>query len=161
MTKKIIVDSSPLIVLLKSDLEYILPKLFEEIIVPEEVWQEISVKKSNDIAAQKLPNLEWLKRTRVEFSNPIIESFGLGKGETAVLNLALTIAESKVLLDDFAARKSSKAMKISTLGTGGLIIMAKQNGLIPSVSESLSKVQDAGLWLSGEIIEMIIEKAGE
>ncbi len=41
MTRKLIVDSSPLIVLLKSDLENILPELFEGIIVPETVWQEV------------------------------------------------------------------------------------------------------------------------
>jgi len=57
LNKPIIVDSSPLIVLLKSDLEYILPELFEEIILPEAVWQEILSGRDNDIAKLKLPFL--------------------------------------------------------------------------------------------------------
>ena len=62
MTKKIIADSSPLIVLLKSDLEHILPELFEEVFVPEEVWQEVLAGQENDIAKQKLPATFWAKK---------------------------------------------------------------------------------------------------
>lgn len=161
MSRKIIVDSSPLIVLLKSDLENILPEIFEEIIVPESVWQEVLAGKTDDAAKQKLPHLAWINRASAEISNQTIENFNLGKGETEVLSLALEMLESRVLLDDFAARKSAKALNIPVLGTGGLLILAKQKGLISSVSEALTNVQKAGLWLSDELIELIKQKAGE
>ena len=161
MAEKLIADSSPLIVLLKSDLEIILPELFDEIIVPEEVWEEILAGKINDIAKEKLPSLSWLKRTSTKVSEKILETQNLGKGEAAVLNLALTISKSRVLVDDFAARKSAKELKIPFLGTGGLLVLAKRNGLILKVTESLVKVRHAGLWLSDEVVQMIIEKAGE
>jgi predicted nucleic acid-binding protein len=161
LTKKLIVDSSPLIVLLKSDLEFILPKLFEEIIVPEMVWQEVLAGKQSDIARQKLAQLSWIKRTTVEISTETIEKYNLGKGETDALNLALIIPESRVMLDDFAARKCAKALKIPILGTGGLLILAKQKQLIPSVTEALEKVQNKGLWLSDEIIKLIKQRADE
>lgn len=161
MTKKLITDSSPLIVLLKSDLENILPELFEEILVPEAVWQEVLAGKEDDIARRKLPHLSWLNRTPAVSPIEIIESYNLGKGETAVLNLALTIPESRVMLDDFAARKCAKTLKIPILGTGGLLILAKQKGLISSVTEAINKVQNAGLWLSDEIIKLVKQKASE
>ncbi len=63
MTKTIIADSSPLIVFLKSDLEGILPELFDEIIVPEAVWQEVLSSKEKDTAKRKLPLLSWITRT--------------------------------------------------------------------------------------------------
>jgi len=85
----------------------------------------------------------------------------LGKGETAVLNLALITSESRVILDDFAARKCAKALEIKFFGTGGLLILAKQKGLIDSVSDALEKVQNAGLWLSDTITELLKQKAGE
>lgn len=40
--EKIVVNSSPLIVLFKSDLETLLPSLYPTIIVPEAVWAEVS-----------------------------------------------------------------------------------------------------------------------
>ena len=161
MTENLIVDSSPLIVLLKSDLENILPELFEEIIVPEAVWEEVLAGKEDDIAKRKMPHLAWVKRVVNTNSSEIIKNYNLGKGETAVLNFALTISESRVLLDDFAARKCAKALNLKILGTGGLLILAKQKNLISSVSEAVEKVRFSGLWLSDEIINIIKEKAGE
>jgi len=161
LTKKLIVDSSPLIVLLKSDLENILHELFEEIIVPEAVWQEVLAGKEDDIAKQKLSHLAWAKRTAEINSTEIIKNYNLGKGETSVLNLALTITESRVLLDDYAARKCAKALNLQSLGTAGLLILAKRKNLISSVSEAVEKVRFSGLWLSDEITKLIKERAGE
>ena len=161
MDKPIIADSSPLIVLLKSDLEHILPELFEEIITPEAVWQEILSGRNDDIAKKKLPFLSWIKRMPTATSSVTIENYNLGKGETAVLNLALITSESRVILDDFAARKCAKALGIKFIGTGGLLVLAKQKGLIDSVSDALGKMQNAGLWLSDTIIELLKQKAGE
>ncbi len=38
---KVVLNASPLILLCNSELAFILPKLFTEIVVPEAVWQEI------------------------------------------------------------------------------------------------------------------------
>ena len=80
MTEKLIVDSSPLIVLLKSGLEDILPGLFEEIIVPESVWQEVIAGKEDDIAKRKLLYLAWAKRVQKTHSSETIKNYNLGKG---------------------------------------------------------------------------------
>ncbi len=126
MTKTIIADSSPLIVLFKSDLEHILPELFDEILVPEAVWQEILSGEDEDVAKRKLPFIIWIKRIRATASNLEIEKYNLGKGETGALSLALEIPESGVILDDFAAGKCAKNLKVSYIGTGGLLIAAKR-----------------------------------
>ena len=161
MSKAIIVDSSPLIILLKSDLENILPELFEEIFIPEAVREEVLSGQEDDIAKQKFPLLSWVNRTSPQISRKNIEDYNLGKGETAVLNLALEIPEARIILDDHAARKCAKDLQLSFIETGGLLILAKQKGLISSVSEALTRVQNEGLWLSEAIIEILKEKAGE
>lgn len=160
MTNSVIIDSSPLIILLKSNLIGTLPRLFEEIFVPDAVWSEILSGKENDAARRSLPKLVWARKTKVEARNDDIASFNLGTGETEVLKLALTVPAA-VVLDDFAARKCAKAMGIRFVGTGGILILAKRKGLILSVSESLKKVQNAGLWLSDDVIELLKRKAGE
>jgi len=161
LSKAVIVDASPLIILLKSDLENILPEIFEEVFLPETVREEILSGREDDIAKQKLPYLSWLKIPSPLIFSKNIEDYNLGKGETAVLNLALEIPEAKIILDDHAARKCAKDLQIPFIGTGGLLILAKQKGLISTVSEALTRVQNEGLWLSDAIIEMLKEKAGE
>jgi predicted nucleic acid-binding protein len=161
LIKTIIADSSPLIVLLKSDLENILTELFDEILIPEAVWQEVLSGADDDVAKLKLPLLTWTKRISPTVTNEEIKSYNLGKGETEALSLALEIPKTGVILDDFAARKCARDLKIPFIGTGGLLISAKRKKLILSVSEALEKVQSEGLWLSESIIEMLKQKAGE
>lgn len=161
MIKTIIADSSPLIVLLKSDLENILPELFDEILVPEAVWQEILAGGEDDQAKQKLPFLTWIKRISAITVSKKIENYNLGRGETEALSLALETLNAGVILDDFAARKCAKDLNISFIGTGGLLISAKKKNLISSFSVALEKVQKQGLWLSDAVIEILKEKAGE
>lgn len=161
MIKTIVADSSPLIVLLKSDLENILPGLFDEILVPESVWQEILSGGDNDAAKRKLPLIAWAKRASAISINEQVKNYNLGRGETEALSLALERQNAGVILDDYAARKCAKDLQIPFIGTGGLLISAKQKNLISSVSDALKKVQNKGLWLSDAIIEMLKEKSGE
>lgn len=90
-----------------------------------------------------------------------VENYNLGKGETEALSLALEIPESGVILDDFAARKCARNLHIPFIGTGGLLISAKQRKLISSVSEALEKIQREGLWLSDAVVKTLKEKAKE
>lgn len=41
------------------------------------------------------------------------------------------------------------------------MVLAKRRGLISSVSVELKILQDAGLWLSEEIVALLREQAGE
>jgi predicted nucleic acid-binding protein len=60
---RVVVNASPLIVLFKSGQAELLPQLFTEILVPQAVWEEVTV--ANDIAAQQLPNVSWAKPIQV------------------------------------------------------------------------------------------------
>ena len=51
---KIVLNASPLILLCNSELSFVLPALFSDIVVPETVWQEIVQGSQHDQAAQML-----------------------------------------------------------------------------------------------------------
>ncbi|MCB0033502.1 MAG: DUF3368 domain-containing protein [Anaerolineales bacterium] len=157
---KIVINASPLILLCNSDLEFILPELYEEIVVPAAVWQEIASGSRVDEAAQKIPNLSWL--TKVETALiPEIVRWDLGVGETEVLSYAFQNQSFIPVLDDMLAKKCAKAVSLPTLGTGSILIAAKRKGLIDSVEKSLRKLKDKGLWISESVIQMLKAKAGE
>jgi predicted nucleic acid-binding protein len=61
-TKAIVVNASPLITLHNSQLVHLLPPLFDSVLVPPAVWQEVTAYKS-DIAAKSLPQATWVIRT--------------------------------------------------------------------------------------------------
>ena len=64
--EKVVVNSSPLIVLFRSGQADLLPRLFKEIVVPEQVYAEILAGGEDDSAKRALPRTEWVTRKKVE-----------------------------------------------------------------------------------------------
>jgi predicted nucleic acid-binding protein len=65
------------------------------------------------------------------------------------------------MIDDAAARRCAISLNISTLGTGGMIVLAKRRGLIPSVLNPIQALRNAGLWLSDDLVNLLKRQAGE
>jgi len=159
--EKVAINASPFILLCKSGLAELLPQLFSEIYMPERVSMEIIA--GNDIATEKLFDYEetWLIRCLANVAEEVLV-WNLGDGETDVLSLAFADKEYyTALIDDRAARKCAETLNIKTLGTGGVLVLAKRRGLINSVGEALEKLQNAGLYISDGIIELLKKQAGE
>ena len=159
-TEKVVINASPFILLCKSGLITLLPRLFSEICMPEAVWDEIE--RGGDIASYQLYDYEqtWLNRYLIDSAKEVIV-WNLGDGETEVLSFAFVNKSHTALIDDRAARRCAETMNIQTLGTGGILVLAKKRGLIQSVSLELKKLTSAGLWLSNEVIEVILKQADE
>lgn len=157
--EKIVVNTSPLIVLFNSNQDDLLPQLFSDIIVPEAVVEEVTRGKS-DRASQRVPQTDWLKQQTVEI-NPTVAAWDLGKGETSVISCAITHPGYYAMIDDQAARRCAKSFGVLTLGTGRAIVLAKQRGLIPSIGDRLDRIREAGLYLAPQVIELLKTQANE
>jgi predicted nucleic acid-binding protein len=132
--------------------------IFTEVLVPFGVFEEVTIK--DDIASTQLPSISWIKTVEVNGIAPEVAAWDLGKGESQVLSLALKNSDAAIV-DDRAARRCGQALGITTIGTGGLLILAKRRGLIPSISPGIQALRDAGLWLSDTLVNLLRQQAGE
>ncbi len=148
-----VVNASPLIVLFKSGLEYVLPGLFGEIVVPEAVWSEATA--YDDKACKAISTATWLKREKVESLDRILV-WNLGRGETQVLSRVLGDDTCVAVLDDMAARKCSSALRIRYIGTAGILVIAARLGLVSSLENAFSAVRNAGLYLSDDLVKRLL-----
>jgi predicted nucleic acid-binding protein len=139
----------------------LLPKLFSEIAVPTGVWEEIIAGGPEDLAATALPETAWIHRVEINAAAAEILIWNLGVGESEVLSWALADRSYVAMIDDRAARNCARTLGIQVVGTGGALVLAKRRGLIPSVSNALAQLLDAGLWLSDEIVTLLRTRAGE
>ena len=57
--------------------------------------------------------------------------------------------------------RCARTLGISILGTGGVLVLAKRRGFLQSVEEELNRLQQAGLWLSPAIVNLLLKEAGE
>jgi predicted nucleic acid-binding protein len=158
--KKVVVNASPLITLYKSQLADLLPQVFGQVQVPPAVWQEVIASK-DDIAAQTLPHSTWATQTEAIILHPLVSAWDLGAGESEVLSYALLHPDHTAMIDDAAARRCAISLNIPTLGTGGMIVLAKRRGLIPSVINPIQALRNAGLWLSEDLVNILKRQAGE
>jgi predicted nucleic acid-binding protein len=160
-TDRVVVNASPLIVLFRSGQADLLPRLFHDILVPAPVWQEVTESAHQDLAAAGLCQAKWAKIVSVQDISPLIAAWDLGPGESSVLTFALHEPDCRVMVDDRAARRCAKAIGVRSLGTAGMLVLAKRRGVIPSVADGIAKLREAGLWLTDDLVETWLREAGE
>lgn len=158
---KIVINTSPLIVLFKSQLAYLLPQIFTEIIVPSGVWDEIVEAGKTDVASRQLPIVTWAKRVTLSSVSSLILAWGWDRGESEVLSFALENTDYQAMIDDAAARRVAKTLNIPFMGTLGMLVLAKKQGLITEISEPIQAIQDGGLWLSDDLINFLKQQVEE
>jgi len=152
----IIGDSSALIALSVMDRLDILEKLFNKVYVPKAVYNEVT--KSNKAESKKLKL--FLKDKVIEVKSHIVK-IGLGKGELESIVLYQELNAKFLLIDDKRAKKFAQLNSINTIGSLGVILLAKENGLINSVKKDLEKLKDKNLYISKELINKVIKLAKE
>jgi hypothetical protein len=85
----------------------------------------------------------------------------LDKGEAAVIALAEEMQATKLLIDEKIGRSYAKLRGFTCVGTLGILIKAKQKGLISEVKPLLKEMQKNGIWLHENLVQQILSLANE
>ena len=163
--KLIVSDASPLIVIARTGLIPVLNGMIEEVIIPETVHAECTL----DLT---LPGAQAI-RAAVEAghiharpdvvrpdADPDEALTGLDAGELAAIHLALAL-QCPVLMDERLGRQVARRRGLTVIGSAGLLLGAKQRGLVPAVAPILDQWRQSGYFLSEALIKALLERAGE
>lgn len=161
MAEPPVVNTTPIVILNRVGLLDWLRLAGDPILVPLAVAQEIRQRGVRDPAAQALAGTVWLQIVDPGPVLPVIQAARLGDGESAVLTWAIHHPGTEALLDDLVARRCAAALGIAVRGTVGLVITAKQRGLIPAARPVLETLRRAGLYLSDRILNQALAQVGE
>ncbi len=86
----------------------------------------------------------------------------LHHGETAALSMALELRADLVLMDEAEGRAAATALKLTTMGLLGILLQARQRGLIASVAPLLDRLaRKARFWMAPSLRTAILRAAGE
>ena len=66
-----------------------------------------------------------------------------------------------VLIDEKRARRYARKMRLPLSGTLGVLLLAKEAGVISSVTPLISNLQEAGLYLHENLVDRILILANE
>jgi predicted nucleic acid-binding protein len=158
---EIICNTSPFQYLHQINQLGILHALAGQIIVPPAVVDEIAVGRSVGIDLPDLSQLDWVsvRSPAGQSALPLIPD--LGAGESEVLMLGLEISDASVILDDRLARRVAESLNIRLTGTLGLLLDAKQAGLISQIRPLLDQLQALRFRLSQPTYQAVLKLAGE
>lgn len=159
MADSLVVDASPLIVLSRAGRIDLMTVLGTPIHVPESVRFE--VQSHLDEAASIIDTVDWLHRVPDAEKLPLIRSWDLGAGESAVLEWAQAHRPARAIVDDYAARKLAAVLAVPVTGTLGIALLAKRRGLISSARSLVEELLHAGLYLSEPLIDQALQLVGE
>jgi uncharacterized protein len=158
-----VANSSPIILLGRIGQLQLLRNLFERVLIPPAVREEILVSGGTRPGAAELEAATWIgvePQARPETAEALIPE--LGRGEAEVIALAFQAPPPLVLLmDDAAGRRRALESGFVVLGSAGVIVRAKERGLIPAVRPLLAELRAAGLYLSDGLYDRLLSGVGE
>jgi predicted nucleic acid-binding protein len=160
-TEVVVVNASPLIALLGIRQEALLPALFGEVQVTQAVLAEVAAGGAKDPSARRLSSLHWLRPVKAVTIPESVQGWGLGRGESEVLAVAAQTPGARAVLDDLAARRCARFLGVEILGTGKVLLLAKQRGLIVSVRAQIEGLLAADFRLSERLIVQLLALSGE
>ena len=156
-------DSTPLIGLATIGQFDLLRELFGEVVIAQAVFAE-TVTRGRDVggARREVLSASWVKivavrdRLAVEV---ILDELDLGEAETIVL--AQELGANLVLMDETKGRRKLKQLQIPRIGTLGILLQAKELGLIPAVRPMIERLRVMTFAISDRLVAEVLRTAGE
>jgi predicted nucleic acid-binding protein len=149
---EIISNTSCLIILDNIDRLDILQKLYQTIHLTEEVAQEFGKPLANWMIVDVVQDKNYLR----------ILNASVDLGEASTIALAVQMpGESVMILDDLKARKLAKQLDLKYTGLLGILLKAKQQNIITSVSDILAQFRQVNFRFSEKLETEVLKLAGE
>jgi hypothetical protein len=159
----IVVNTSPLLALDASNQIDVLRSLYQRIVVPDVVDEELSVGKARPLLPGGLTaaHRSWMEI--LPLSGPPNASLAarLDPGEAAVIQLALELGAALVLIDERIGWREARNEGLTPIGSVGIILLAKKKGLLTEVKPHLHEMRNKGVYLSRKVVDDAILQAGE
>ncbi len=80
---------------------------------------------------------------------------------TPLIGLACEIGADWVLMDEKKGRRKLSQLGIKKVGTVGLLLKAKQVGLLPAVQPCIAQLRQEGFSLSRAVVDAVLRQANE
>lgn len=159
----IVSNTTPLIGLASIQRFNLLHQLFGTLHIAQAVYDE-AVVAGREIggAKQEVSSANWIITWQVKDQlavEVLLDEIDRGEAETIVL--ARERNADWVLMDEKKGRRKLAQMNIPKIGTAGILLKAKQVGLLPAIRPDLEALRQQGFSISQAVIEAVLQYANE
>lgn len=157
-----VVNTSPLVFLGNLGRLELLRHEGREVCIPRAVAEEIAAKP--DAAAQAVQDActAWLRvRQVVDDTAVTLVQATLHTGEAEAIVLAIELQAERLVLDDHDARRFAHRCGLKIIGTLGILLAAKQRGVISSLREEINALAALGFRANPQLVAAVLQRAEE
>lgn len=155
----VVSDTSSISNLLQIGLIGVLHDLFGEITITPAVRRELYALPHQEAVIEKM---DWIKVKTPQNQKLVFELMAeLDLGESESIALAVEENARYLIIDEYKGRKIADSYGVKIVGILGILVQAKQTGLISSVKDTIQKLVEAGFRLDKKLVERVLKALGE
>jgi len=158
----VVSDTTPLSELAKVGHMNLLRDVFGQVILPQEVYDEVTTGMHPAVAVVK--SADWIEVFSVNNSEKVsaLQTLTkLGLGECAAIILAEELNAQRLLIDDLEGRREAISRNLPVIGTVGVLLLAKKQGRIKSIKEILDALIAQNTRISPKLYQYALTTAQE
>ncbi len=158
----VVSNSGPMIALSEIGQLSVLSALYDRILIPRAVWEEVVIDGRNLSVVATIRAATWLQTVEVhDLAEVQLLRAQVGAGESEAITLAFTISADLLLIDDARGRRIAETKGIARTGAVGTLISAKRHGVIESIRPLLQQLRNSGFYMDDDLMLAALEMAGE
>lgn len=159
----VVSDTSTLINLAWLNRFALLQQLYGSLLIPSAVWQEAVEKGIGQPGSEEIKSANWIQVVEVQ-NTPLVTALqqDLDAGEAEAIALAIEQNADLVLMDERLGRATASRFGLSYIGLIGVLVVAKQKGLLTTLKPDLDKLRRvAGFYISDPLYYRVLGDHGE
>jgi predicted nucleic acid-binding protein len=156
----VILNNTPLVALWTLDQLTLLRELYQRVLIPPAVEAEFLA--IDRVARQRaLEDASWIEVAPLANPRYALTYTGLDRGEAEVLTLAVEREARLVVIDERKGRRYARHLGLPLTGTLGILLLAKERGVVTAVGPLIERLQAYGLYLTPELVKRVLILAQE
>ena len=141
-----------------------LRQIYTSVVIPQAVYREVVIDGAGKAGSQDVANASWIQTQAIQNLNDktfLMSVVGLDEGESEALVLAQESGADLLLLDDAAARKYARQHQLKFTGMVGVVLAAKQTGIITLARPQLDALIAVGIFIDAKLYQQACQSVGE
>ena len=159
----VVSNTTPLIGLASIQRFDLLQQIFGKVYIPQAVYDEsVTTGRDEGGAKRSVSEAAWIQVVNIQDRlavEVLLDELDVGEAETIVL--ARELNADWVLMDERKARRKLAQLGINKIGTLGILLKAKQVGLLTAIQPEIEKLNQQSFRMSPSVIEAILKQANE
>jgi predicted nucleic acid-binding protein len=156
---KAVSNTTPLRYLIAIEQEHLLGRLFEKVLVPGAVHEELTDSRTPETVRGRVLSMPaWLEVRTVPESQTTTFPVTLHRGERQAILLAEALRADVLLIDEQIGRTIALGRNLPVSGTLGVLERADTMGFVSDFRQVLYRLKESGFFITAALEQQLLER---